>query len=65
MSESKDNKNAGCVVIAILLCLSWGIPSLISGNGFLNGIKENIFAAITLSVIGLCAFVVYKIFLEK
>lgn len=65
MSESKEGKKAGCVVIVILLSFSWGVPSLIRGEGFFNGIKENLFAAITLGAIGLCAFAIYKIFLEK
>lgn len=60
MSKSTESKKGWYVVIAILLSFSWGIPSLIRGEGFLNGIKENLFAAITLGMIGLFIFVIFS-----
>lgn len=65
MSESKKDSKGGCIIILILLGISWGIPSLISGKGFFNGIEENITAGFMLGVIALLAYVVYKLFLEE
>jgi hypothetical protein len=62
MSEPKKDSKTGCIVIAILLGLSWGIPSLIGGHGFFNGIHENILAAIKLGAIFLIGYGLFEIF---
>lgn len=60
--EKKDF--SGAIVIALFFSLSWGVPSLIRGDGFINGIAENIEALIFLLIIGVFGFGIYKIFLE-
>ncbi len=57
--------NSGYWFIAVILAILWGIPSLISGEGFFHGIKENIVALFYLAGIAITLFIVYKIFLEK
>uniref|UniRef100_UPI004049BEDA hypothetical protein n=1 Tax=Gelidibacter sp. TaxID=2018083 RepID=UPI004049BEDA len=64
-SEKKSNKGTGCIVIAILLGISWGLPSLISGDGFFKGIESNIQAGFYLAIIALIGYAVFKIFLDK
>ncbi len=68
MSKVKENKNLGCIGIIILLSVLWGIPNLIRGKGFLNGIFENISAGVNLVIIGLFIFslyLLYKIIKER
>lgn len=60
--EKKDF--SGAIVIALFFLLSWGVPSLIRGDGFIKGIVENIEALIFLLIIGIIGFGIYKIFLE-
>ncbi|MGO2357089.1 hypothetical protein [Mesonia sp.] len=64
-SEKKSNKGAGCITIPILLGICWGLPSLIRGKGFLNGIQSNIEAGISLGVIALIGYALFKIFIDK
>jgi hypothetical protein len=64
-SGKESNKGAGCIAIAILLGISWGLPSLIRGNGFFNGIQSNIQAGIYLGVIALIGYALFKIFVDK
>jgi hypothetical protein len=63
--ENKENNNLGCIVLVIFFCFSWGVPSLIRGDGFFYGIKENILAIISLGILGLLIYGFYKLFLEK
>lgn len=66
MSKSqKESKTIGCFVIIVLLGISRGIPSLIRGEGFLNGITGNIEAGFYLFIIALIGYAIYKLFLEK
>lgn len=68
MSKSKENNksdNLGCLTLVIFFGFSWGIPSLIRGNGFFDGIKENVLAGISLGVLGLSIYGFYKFFIEK
>lgn len=65
-----ENKNkrkvdfSGIIAIAFFFSLSWGLPSLVRGDGFINGIAENIEALISLLVIGLLGYGIFKIFIE-
>lgn len=64
-SEKKSNNGTGCITIAILVGICWGLPSLISGKGFFNGIQTNIQAGIYLGVIALIGYALFKIFIDK
>lgn len=64
-SGKKSNKAYGCITIAIVIGVLWGLPSLISGNGFFNGILSNIQAGIYLGVIALIGYALFKIFIDK
>lgn len=64
-SEKKSNKGVVCITIAILVGIFWGLPSLISGKGFFNGIQSNIQAGIYLGVIVLIGYALFKIFIHK
>lgn len=64
-NNSKGKKDlSGPIIIVVFLSLLWGIPSLIRGDGFINGITENIEALIFLLIIAIIGFVIYKVFLE-
>lgn len=64
-NNSKGKKDfSSAIAIAVFFSLSWGIPSLIRGDGFINGITENIAALIFLLVIAIIGFGIYKVFLE-
>ena len=65
MSKSKENNNLGCLALVIFFGFSWGIPSLIRGDGFFYGIKENVFAGIALAVLVLSIYGFYKLFIKK
>ena len=43
MKENKDNKSNidTYIIIAVGITIFWGLPSLIQGNGFFNGIYQN------------------------
>jgi hypothetical protein len=62
-NKKESNFNGALAIIALIL-ISWGIPSLISGEGFFDGIFDSIRALIYLLVLALLVFVVYKIFIE-
>lgn len=65
-NNQKGKKDySGAIAIILLLSLAWGLPSLIHGHGFINGIIGNIKALLVLSVIGIIGYVIYKNFLEK
>ena len=51
--------------MVIFFGFSWGIPSLIRGDGFFYGIKENVLAGISLGVLGLSIYGFYKLFIKK
>lgn len=66
MTKSKENNNnLGCLALVIFFGFSWGIPSLIRGDGFFYGIKENVLAGISLGVLGLSIYGFYKLFIKK
>lgn len=68
MSKSKENNknnNLGCFALVIFFGFSWGISSLIRGDGFFYGIKENVLAGISLGVLGLLIYGFYKLFIKK
>jgi hypothetical protein len=65
MNNNKAKNNfSGAIGLALFFSLSWGLPSLIRGDGFINGITENIAALISLLVIGLLGYGIFKIFIE-
>ena len=64
-NDKKQKKNySGVVIIILLLSFSWGVPSLIHGHGFINGISENIRALLVFIIIGIAIMVAVKIFKE-
>lgn len=64
-NKNEENNNfSGAIMIALFFSLSWGIPSLIRGDGFINGITENIAALVSLLIVGIIGFGIYKIFIK-
>ena len=62
-NNNKQKKDySGVITIIILLSFSWGVPSMIHGNGFINGISENIGALLVIIVIVIIVMAVIKIF---
>jgi hypothetical protein len=63
-NNKKESNFKGSLAIIALILISWGIPSLIYGEGFFDGIFDSIRALIYLLVLALLVFVFYKIFIE-
>ena len=63
MEENNDKKsNTLTYVIAIIaITVFWGLPSLISGNGFMNGIVENIKALLWIIGVVIAVVLIFKI----
>ncbi len=64
-NNKEESKTSGVLLICFLLVISWGIPSLIEGNGFVSGIVDNIKALLFLITIVIVGYVIFKLFLEK
>jgi tetrahydromethanopterin S-methyltransferase subunit D len=62
--DKKKSSFNGTLFIIALVLISWGIPGLISGEGFFDEIFDSIRALIYLLVLAILVFVVYKIFIE-
>lgn len=61
-NKKKEKKDfTGMIVIFFLLIFSWGIPSLIRGEGFGDGITDNISALFSLLIILIILIVIFKI----
>ncbi|WP_282133018.1 hypothetical protein [Cellulophaga baltica] len=66
MSKSKKLSNTGIIIIVIVfVTIFWGLPSMVRGKGFMNGILENIIAVLYLGGIAIVGFVIFKIFVKK
>jgi hypothetical protein len=60
-NNQKQKKDySGAVIILLLLSFSWGVPSLIRGDGFIKGITENIGALLVLLVVGIIVILALK-----
>lgn len=62
--ENKDKKKSNSdlyVLIIIGIAVFWGLPSLIEGNGFFNGIVENFKALFYLIGLAIVVIAIYKI----
>lgn len=66
MEDNQNNKKSNPIytvlMITVLVSLLWGVPSMIHGKGFLNGIIENIEALINFIILIIVGYVIYKIF---
>nr|WP_294789147.1 hypothetical protein [uncultured Flavobacterium sp.] len=58
--QKKSNKDL-YIIIAVAIAVLWGLPSLIEGKGFFNGIFDNIKALFWLVGIGIGILVIVKI----
>lgn len=63
--KNKTNNNSGCVWIGLIFFIGWGLNGLIWGNGFFEGIFENITVGIKLCMLGLTLYGFYKLFLDR
>ncbi|GAA4022145.1 hypothetical protein GCM10022386_01390 [Flavobacterium cheonhonense] len=61
-NKKKSNPIYTVLMITVLVSLLWGVPSMIHGKGFLNGIIENIEALINFIILIIVGYVIYKIF---
>lgn len=60
--DNKKKSNTDMYVIAIIaIAVCWGLPSLISGNGFMNGIIENIKALLWILGVIIAVVLIFKI----
>jgi hypothetical protein len=62
--DKKESSFNGTLVIIALVLISWGIPGLISGEGFFDEIFDSIRALFYLLVIAIIILVIFKLFIE-
>lgn len=59
-NSDKGSKVGGYIFIVIIFLILWGIPSMIRGEGFLNGIMSNLKAGIALGAIALIGYAILE-----
>lgn len=61
-NKNEKNSNSDTIVIAIVaISIFWGLPSLIEGNGFFNGIIQNFKALFYLIGLVIAVVLIFKI----